>query len=185
MLASDAPAFGLQVITDRNQNIRLQLGNCRAITGAGCRIELINQSLELSTNLTELLEKYNIPMADELQFLVVLSVDLFVRQPEGIPANNEPFPRPPFSVPTYRLNVVSGYQYEAEGITRAAAAPDFPSASFESYHLVVGQLAVNLVKLLRMKRLFRLVRPSVGTWACWAGPTSSTKWWPKSSAIRT
>ena len=67
LLASDAPAFGLQVITDRNQNIRLQLGNCRAITGAGCRIELINQPLELSTNLTELLEKYNIPMADELQ----------------------------------------------------------------------------------------------------------------------
>jgi hypothetical protein len=142
LLASDAPAFGLQVITDRNQNIRIQLSNCRAITGAGCRIELINQPLELSTNLAELLEKYNIPMADELQFLVVLSVDLFVRQPEGIPANNEPFPRPPFSVPTYRLNVVPGYQYEAEGVARAAATPDYPSATFESYHLVVGQLAV-------------------------------------------
>ena len=148
LLASDAPVFGVQVITDRNQNVRVQLSNCRAITGAGCRIEVVNQPLELATSLQAILDKYNMPMADELQFLIVLSVDLYTRQPAGVPANNEPFPRPPFTTPTYTLNILPSHQQEAD---RAAASslngqngqnptPAYPSASFESYHIVVGQL---------------------------------------------
>lgn len=144
LLASDAPDFSLRVITDQNQNIRVQLTNCRAITGAGCRIDIIGGQLELSTSLPALMEKYNIAMADELQFLVVLSVDLFARQPEGLPANNEPFPRPPFTLPTYQLTVVPGFQYEANGSTGRSNGlvnqAAYASASFESYHLIVGQL---------------------------------------------
>ncbi len=142
LLPSDAPDFNLQVVTDQNQGLRVLLTNCRAITGAGCRIEIIGGQLELATSLTEILAKYNMPMADELQFLIVLSVDLFARQPEGIPANNEPFPRPPFSIPTYRLNVVPGYQYEAVANSREVGTDrtTYPSAAFESFHLVVGQL---------------------------------------------
>ncbi|WP_375446675.1 hypothetical protein [uncultured Fibrella sp.] len=149
LLPSDAPAFGIQVITDRSQNVRVQLSNCRAVTGAGCRIELVNQPLELATSLQAILDKYNMPMADELQFLIVLSVDLYTRQPEGVPANNEPFPRPPFTIPTYTLNILPSQQ---QGADRPAASPlngqngqatptpAYPSASFESYHIVVGQL---------------------------------------------
>lgn len=142
LLASDAPDFSLRVITDQGQNVRVLLTNCRAITGAGCRVDIISGQLELSTNLTAILEKYNMPMADELQFLIVLSVDLFARQPEGVPANNEPFPRPPFTLPTYRLNIVPSFQYDTASVNRNGSVynPDYASASFESYHLIVGQL---------------------------------------------
>ncbi len=143
LLASDAPDFSLRVITDQSQNVRVQLTNCRAITGAGCRIDIIGGQLELATSLSAILEKYNIPMADELQFLIVLSVDLFARQPEGLPANNEPFPRPPFTLPTYQLTIVPGFQYEAAGAAGrngSAGYAGYASASFESYHLIVGQL---------------------------------------------
>ena len=150
LLASDAPAFGVQVITDRNQNVRVQLSNCRAVTGAGCRIEVVNQPLELATSLQAILDKYNMPMADELQFLIVLSVDLYTRQPEGVPANNEPFPRPPFTIPTYSLNVLPSYQQEGDRAAgtslngssngQATPTPVYPSASFESHHIVVGRL---------------------------------------------
>ncbi len=136
LLPSDAPDFALQVITDQNQNLRLQLTNCRAVTGAGCRIELINEQIELATSLTEVLAKYNIPMADELHFLVVLSIDLFVRKPAGAPSNSEPFPRPPYTLPTYWLSVVPAHQYDAQSGNR----PGYPSATFESTHLIVGQV---------------------------------------------
>lgn len=136
LLPSDTPDFSLQVITDQNQNLRLQLTNCRAITGAGCRIELINEPVELATSLTEILAKYNIPMADELHFLIVLSVDLFVRKPAGAPANNEPFPRPPYTLPTYWLSVVPAHQYDSQSGNQRG----YPSATFESTHLIVGQL---------------------------------------------
>lgn len=142
LLASDAPDFGLRVITDQSQNVRVLLTNCRAITGAGCRIDIIGGQVELSTSLSAILEKYNLPMADELQFLIVLSVDLFLRQPEGVPANNEPFPRPPFTLPTYQLNIVPSFQYDAgtSGRNGTLDTPGYTSASFESYHLIVGQL---------------------------------------------
>ncbi|MEZ0539607.1 hypothetical protein [Fibrella arboris] len=149
LLSSDSPPFGIQVITDRTQNVRVQLTHCRAVTGAGCRIEIVNQQVELATSLQAILDKYNMPPAEELQFLIVLSVDLYVRQPIGEPANNEPFPRPPFTVPTYTLTIVPSNQQESDRKTAYSSAaqngvlvatPPYPSASFESHHLVVGQL---------------------------------------------
>lgn len=140
LLASDAPDFSLRVITDSGQNVRVQLTNCRAVTGAGCRIEIIGGQVELSTNLPAILEKYNLPPADEQQFLIVLSVDIFARQPEGQPANNEPFPRPPFTRPTYTLSIVPSFQYDAGNRNGSPGATHYASAQFESSHLIVGRL---------------------------------------------
>ncbi|GAB3709518.1 hypothetical protein GCM10027592_45720 [Spirosoma flavus] len=137
LLASDSPDFSIQVITDPNQNLRIQLTNCRALTGAGCRVELVNSPVELSTSLNQILTKYGIPMADELHFLVVLSVDLFNRQPVGTPSATEGFPRPPFSRPTYSLNVIPRHQYDAP----VGQRPAYRSRDFESFHLIVGQLS--------------------------------------------
>jgi hypothetical protein len=150
LLASSAPDFSLQVVTDQNQNMRLLLTNCRAVTGAGCRIDLVNSQLELATNLTEILAKFNLPMANELEFLIVLSVDLFSRKPAGAPADNEPFPRPPFTLPTYWLSVVPRHQYNLQtgiGTTPESARPAYRSADFESYHLVVGQMVAKYGQL--------------------------------------
>jgi hypothetical protein len=142
LLLSDAPPFNLQVIVDQSQNIQVRLSNCRAITGAGGRIELIDKPVELSTSLQAVLDKFNMPMADELRFLIVLTVDPFKRTPEGQPAANEPFPRPPFSLPTYQLTIVPNYQTDSTPADPNPAKPSvgYVSPDFESYHLVVGQL---------------------------------------------
>ncbi|WP_199736694.1 hypothetical protein [Fibrisoma montanum] len=137
LLPSDSPDFSVQVITDPNQNIRIQLTNCRAVTGSGCRIELVNASVELSTSLNQVLTKFGMPAADELHFLIVLTVDLFNRQPTGIPSATEGFPRPPFSRPTYSISVVPSHQYYSPINNR----PSYRSADFESYHLIIGQLS--------------------------------------------
>ena len=144
LLPSDLPDFSVQVITDPNQNLRIQLTNCRAITGAGCRIELVNTTVELATSLNEVLTKFNMPMADELQFLIVLTVDLFNRQPTGQPSATEAFPRPPFSRPSYTLNVVPRHQYDAPPGQR----PAYRSTEFESFHLIVGQLSCKYGQLM-------------------------------------
>lgn len=151
LLPSDLPDFNLQVISDQNQNLRIQLSNCRAVTGAGCRIELVNKPVELATNLNEILLKYNIPNADELNFLIVLSVNIFARQPEGKPANNEPFPRPPYTLPTYWLSVVPSHQYDprtlVKGTSDGFTAGEYKSSLFESYHLIVGQVVAKYGQL--------------------------------------
>lgn len=144
LLPSDLPDFTIQVITDPNQNLRIQLTNCRAVTGAGCRVELVNAPIELSTSLDEVLKKFNMPLADELQFLIVLSVDLFNRQPTGPPSANEGFPRPPFSRPTHWLSVVPRHQYDSPPSQRAA----YRSSEFESFHLIVGQLSCKYGQLI-------------------------------------
>ena len=48
LLPSTLSNFNVQVIPDPNHNLRIQLTNCRAITGAGCRIELVNESVGLA-----------------------------------------------------------------------------------------------------------------------------------------
>ncbi|GAB4002267.1 hypothetical protein GCM10028807_60560 [Spirosoma daeguense] len=136
LLPSEQPDFNLQVIIDQSQNVRLQLTNCRAVTGAGCRIELVNSQVELATSLQDILTKYNIPMADELHFLVVLSVDLFARKAHGMPSANELPPRPPYTIPTYRFSIVPRHQYNAHMDPRS----NYKSEQFESFHLIVGQL---------------------------------------------
>ncbi len=146
LLPSELSDFSPQVITDPNQNLRIQLTNCRAITGAGCRIEIINppKPVELSTSLNDVLAKFGMPMADELQFLIVLTVDLFNREPTGQPSATEAFPRPPFSRPKYALNVVPRHQYDAPPGQR----PAYRSHEFESFHLIVGQLSCKYGQLM-------------------------------------
>ncbi|MEZ0611471.1 hypothetical protein ACAW74_23370 [Fibrella sp. WM1] len=142
LLLSDAPPFNLQVIIDQNENIQVRLSNCRAITGSGGRVELIDRPVELSTSLQAVLDKYNMPRSDDLKLLIVLTVDPFRRTPEGQPANNEPFPRPPFTLPTYQLTIVPNYQTDTTAVDPNAVRPSvgYVSPDFESYHLVVGQL---------------------------------------------
>ncbi len=146
LLPSDLSDFSPQIITDPNQNLRIQLTNCRAITGAGCRIEIVDppKSIELSTSLNAILTKFGMPMADELQFLIVLEVDLFNREPLGQPSVTEAFPRPPFSRPKYTLSVVPRHQYEAPPGQR----PAYRSQEFEAFHLIVGQLMCKYGQLM-------------------------------------
>ncbi len=141
LLASDLPDFSVQIITDPSHNIRVQLTNCRAVTGAGCRIEVVNppRPIELATSLSTILTDFQMPTADEMQFLVILSVDLFNRQPTGQPVA-EAFPRPPFSLPTYALSIVPRHQYNGPAGQRSP----YQSHDFEALHLVVGQIDYKL-----------------------------------------
>ncbi len=143
LLPSNLPDFNLQVIIDQSQNLRLRLSNCRAVTGAGCRIELVEEPVELSTNLAEIMARYNLVNTDELHFLIVLAIDLFARKPVGEPSPRESFPRPPFTQPGYQLSVVPRHQYDGQPGT----PPGYKSAEFESFHLIVGQLTCKFGQL--------------------------------------
>ncbi|MCX6216966.1 hypothetical protein [Spirosoma sp.] len=138
LLPSNAPAFNLQVVPESNQNVRVQLFNCRAITGAGCRIEIINDQLTVSTNLNELREKYNLPREKELDFLVVLSVNLFNRKPYGQPSPEEYMARPPFTLPTYQLSIEPSHLFTSRPDIDGQVP--FMSDDFESTRLIVGRL---------------------------------------------
>lgn len=138
LLPSSAPDFNLLIIPEQNHHVRVQLFTCRALTGAGCRIEIINEQLSVTTNLADLRDKYNLPHDRELEFIVVVSVNLFVRQPYGQPAHDEPFLRPPFSLPTYQLSIEPSHLYNAQ--TGPGGDVAFPSAEFESHSLIVGKL---------------------------------------------
>ncbi|PSL27424.1 hypothetical protein [Dyadobacter jiangsuensis] len=138
LLSSNAPDFNLLIIPEQNQMVRVQLFNCRAITGSGCRIEIINEQLSVTTNLASLRDKFNLPKDRELDFLVVLSVNLFKRQPLGQPDPDEHFDRPPYTLPTYGLRIVPAHSQANQTTSDNDIA--YPSAEFESGSLIIGKL---------------------------------------------
>jgi len=102
------------------QQGHLELTACEAITQGGARI-----SISPLHSLTPPLRCALDQLEQGQEYEVVLSVDLFHRQPAGSPKAEESPARAPFSVPTYRLELVPA------GTTRPA--------SHES-HLCVGKL---------------------------------------------
>lgn len=149
LLPSNAPEFNLLIIPEQNQHVRVQLFNCRAVTGAGCRVEILDGQLSVTSSLPDLCDKYNLPRDRELEFLVVLSVNLFTRQPLGIPTPDEQFTRPPFSVPTYKLSIEPSHLLNA-GPASTDTTP-YPSSEFESNGLIIGKLKFSTKQLYEDK----------------------------------
>ncbi|MFW5822025.1 MAG: hypothetical protein ACOCU7_01445 [Tangfeifania sp.] len=100
-----------------NQNfLKAKVFCCRAITQGGVRIEINeeHQLPELKTDLSSELESTT--REDGVDYFVLLSVDPFNRQVFGeLDADEEP-PRYPFTIPGFKLNVISEKLLAKEGV---------------------------------------------------------------------
>ncbi|AUD07154.1 hypothetical protein [Spirosoma pollinicola] len=120
-------ALDLQIQCDFNQQIRVQLRSCRAISPHGARIEVNTgtDSLTCTTSFSALAETYGLQTGKPQTFDVVLTVNPFTRIPSGEPILTETPPRHPHSRPDYRLDVVPSVQIRPGEL---------------SYQLIVGRV---------------------------------------------
>ncbi|GAB3796451.1 hypothetical protein GCM10028819_14080 [Spirosoma humi] len=120
-------ALDLQIQCDFNQQIRVQLRSCRAISPHGARIDYYNatDSLTCTTSFPALAEIYGLQTGKPQTFDVVLTVDPFTRIPTGEPILTETPPRHPHTRPEYRLDVVPSAQIRPAEL---------------SYQLIVGRV---------------------------------------------
>ncbi|AKD58426.1 hypothetical protein [Spirosoma radiotolerans] len=120
-------ALDLQIQCDFNQQIRVQLRSCRAISPHGARIDYFNatDSLTCTTSFSALAEAYGLQTGKPQTFDVVLTIDPFTRIPTGEPILTETPPRHPHTRPEYRLDIVPSVQIRPAEL---------------SYQLIVGRV---------------------------------------------
>ncbi|GAB3318819.1 hypothetical protein GCM10027299_10820 [Larkinella ripae] len=120
-------ALDLQIQCDFNQQIRVQVRSCRAISPHGGRIDYHNatDALTCTTSFARLAETYGLQTGKPQTFDVVLTVDPFNRVPTGEPLLTETPPRHPHTRPNYQLTVVPSAQIRPGEL---------------SYQLVIGRV---------------------------------------------
>ncbi len=98
---------------DNHHFLRVKIFVCRALTQGGGRIEILeeHQLPELETDISLELEKEG-----NSDYFILLSTDPYKRKVFGeLNAEEEP-PRYPFSIPNYKLNIISEKLLTKEGI---------------------------------------------------------------------
>ncbi|UFH52068.1 hypothetical protein [Spirosoma sp. KNUC1025] len=120
-------ALDMQIQCDFNQQIRVQLRSCRAITPHGGRIDYhtTTDALTCTTSFPALAETYGLQTGKPQTFDVMLTVDPFTRIPTGEPILTETPPRHPHTRPNYQLHVVPSSQVRPGEL---------------SYQLIVGRV---------------------------------------------
>jgi len=116
----------MRIQCDFNQQIRVELHACQAISPNGCRIDYsLDEPLTCVTSFPALAETYSLQTGKPQLLEVVLTVDPFTRQPIGTPLLQETPPRHPFTQATYRLDVLPSGQVRSGEL---------------DYQLIVGRL---------------------------------------------
>lgn len=101
----------VRIQCDFNQQIRVDLYNCQAISPNGCRIDYSQEEpLTCTTSFPSLAETYSLQTGKPQLLDVLLTVDPFERQPIGAPRLQESPPRHPFTRASYRLAVLPSGQ---------------------------------------------------------------------------
>jgi hypothetical protein len=104
------------VKVDNQQFLKVKIFTCRAITQGGARIEILeeHQVPELDTAITQQLGQET--EGEGTEYFILLSVDPFNRQVFGeLNADEEP-PRYPYSIPGYKINLISEKIIAKEGV---------------------------------------------------------------------
>ncbi|WP_342086751.1 hypothetical protein [Dyadobacter sp. OTU695] len=97
----------LQVLGDAGNQIRVKLNRCQAISPDGSMLDVEEtDDLKLDTSLAGILEQYRLPMTQNVEIYIVLSVGMFERQPTGTPSESEIPVRHPYTLPLYRVSLV-------------------------------------------------------------------------------
>ncbi|MGA0560248.1 hypothetical protein ACO2Q8_26530 [Larkinella sp. VNQ87] len=123
-------ALDLQIQCDYNQQIKVLLRSCRAISPHGGRIDYHNltDSLTCTTSFPKLAETYSLQTGKPQTFDVVLTVDPFNRVPTGEPILTETPPRHPHTRPGYQLSVLPSSQVRPAEL---------------NYQLIIGRVRYN------------------------------------------
>ena len=121
-------AIECEVLSSQSKKFKISVKLCRAITIGGCRIEIIpGVDPELVSD-NEIFTASNMDdrRRNVSSYLAVISVDPFTRLPFGEPAVDEYPPRNPYSINTYKLNLIT----EESLNTSSLGAFHFPIARF-------------------------------------------------------
>lgn len=100
-----------------NQNfLKARIFQCRAVSEAGFRIEILESHhlKDLEVDMTAGLEMAK--KGEESDYFIILSVDPFSRQVFGELNADEDPPRYPYTIPSFKLNVVAEKNIAKEGI---------------------------------------------------------------------
>ncbi|MBN2738646.1 MAG: hypothetical protein JXR70_16815 [Spirochaetales bacterium] len=101
---------------DNQKFLKVRIFQCRAVTQGGIRIEILEEHLlpEFYVDLTQELEIAN--KGDSGDYYIMLSSNLFQRQPFGELIADEDPPRYPYSLPKYKVDIISEKQISKDGI---------------------------------------------------------------------
>lgn len=122
---SGKPSFNVSIDLDKNNLLRVNVHELRAITNAGVRIEISKENQQLSQHYSFSTEIDTKALSGN-EFYVVLSVNPYGRVPVGEPDPEEVPPRYPFVDNPYSVNVV-----RADELL-------LPSSGY--YHLCIGKI---------------------------------------------
>jgi hypothetical protein len=119
------PSFDVAINFDKNNLLRVNVHELRAITSAGVRIE-ISEKNEQYVQQSTFTAEIDMKSLGGKDFYVVLSVNPFGRVPAGEPDAEEVPPRYPYADYDYQVNVVSADELL------------LPSSGY--YHLCIGKM---------------------------------------------
>ncbi len=121
------PSYDLTIDVDKNNLLRVNIHELRAITNAGIRIEISSDNSSLAQN-SAFAHEIDVKSLSGTAFYVVLSVNPFGRVPVGNPDPEEVPPRYPYADYSYSVNVVNADELS------------LPSSGY--FHLCVGKVIV-------------------------------------------
>lgn len=113
---SENSSFEIFIKIDNQNSLKVKILQCRAVTRGGARIEILKNSdlPEFSVSMFDKNEKES-DVANQMYYLI-LSVDIFAREPSGLFNSDEDPPRHPFVVASLKVNLISEKQISNEGI---------------------------------------------------------------------
>lgn len=107
--AEGQPGCKLHISLDNQQHVQVRLASCRAITAGGA-VVLVADNPAQADGLTVKVPGLSVPFAElknkSAVYYVVLTVNMFDRQPAGEALEAEIPPRLPYTVPLYTLSLV-------------------------------------------------------------------------------
>jgi len=101
---------------DNQKFLKVNISQCRAVSEGGARIEILEEHIlpELEVDISQELETSK--KEDGAMYYILLSVDIFNRQPFGeLNASEEP-PRYPYTIPNYKISIISEKQVAKRGV---------------------------------------------------------------------
>ncbi len=101
---------------DNHNFLKVNILQCRAISQGGARIEILEEHIlpEMEVDISRELEASK--KAESEMYYVLLSVDIFNGQPFGDLDSNEDPPRYPFTIPSYKINIISEKEVSKNGV---------------------------------------------------------------------
>jgi hypothetical protein len=113
---SKGTSFKVDFKISNQKFLNIAASQLRALTQGGARIEILesDKPVQFSVDMTSEIEASK--KEDNRVFLIMLSVDLFSKEPFGELETDEDPPRYPFTKPAFKVNLIQENQVSREGM---------------------------------------------------------------------